>query len=133
VHLVRDPGGAGSAAVGLRGLARFAAVAVISAAGFLGCGGEGGEEPSGAGPNLAAPINLADCTDWKEASSDQRLGTIHQLRDFIGGPVSGTAGRGGVLDDDDAYDLFENYCQNDFARGFKLYKIYSRAAGFAGH
>jgi hypothetical protein len=29
-----------------------------------------------------------------------------------------------------AYKLFQNYCANFFARGFKLYKLYERAAAF---
>jgi hypothetical protein len=108
-------------------------LAVVLAVGVAACGGSSGDPPpSGAGPNVGAPINLADCTDWKQASVDQRLGTIEQLKEFVGGPVAGTEGSGVVLDDDRAYDLFENYCGNEFARGFKLYKLYSRAAAFSG-
>jgi hypothetical protein len=96
------------------------------------CGESSGDPPpAGAGPNVGAPINLADCTDWKQASVDQRLGTIEQLKNYVGAPVAGTGGSGGTLDDDKAYDLFENYCANEFARGFKLYKLYSRAAAFS--
>ena len=85
-----------------------------------------------------APINLADCNDWNQADTSQRLGTIQQLKNFAGGPVVGSSasqpsGTGAVLDDKQAYNLFENYCKNEFARGFKLYKLYERAAAFAGH
>jgi hypothetical protein len=108
------------------------AAAIASAA--AGCGGSTPSDASdlGVGGSLAAPINLADCTDWQEASVDERLRTIEQIREFVGGPVSGAGGRGVVLDDEKAYDLFENYCENEFARGFKLYKLYSRAAAFSG-
>ena len=41
-------------------------------------------------------------------------------------------GTGSVLDDKQAYDLFNSYCEESFARGFKLYHLYQRAAGFAG-
>ena len=37
-----------------------------------------------------------------------------------------------MLDDSKAYDLLDNYCKNTFARGFKLYKLYERAASFSG-
>jgi hypothetical protein len=38
-----------------------------------------------------------------------------------------------VLSDDRAYKLLQGYCAKPFARGFKLYKLYTRAAAFAGH
>ena len=72
----------------------------------------------------------ADCTDWKKADAAQRLGTVRELRDFAGGPVGQTPAHGNVLDDRKAYDLLQNYCSNFFARGFKLYKLYTRAAAF---
>lgn len=99
------------------------------------CGGddEGGASPaSGHGVQLSAPINLADCRDWKDGSVEERLGTVAAIREFTGGSVAGTEGSGAVLSDDRAYDLFENYCENEFARGFKLYKLYGRAAAFSG-
>jgi hypothetical protein len=104
-------------------------------ASLAGCGN--GSEPEGdqapaAVPGLGVPINLADCGDWRDAAVEERLGTISQLREFVGGPVAGTPGRGSVLEDEEAYDLFESYCENEFARGFKLYKLYSRAAAFSG-
>ena len=40
---------------------------------------------------------------------------------------------GPVLDDERAYNLLQGYCANRFARGFKLYKLYERAAAFVGH
>jgi hypothetical protein len=121
------PGGGSVAAPLFAGL-----LALLLAVALAACGESSGDPPpSGAGPNVGAPINLADCTDWEQASVDQRLGTIEQLKNYVGAPVAGTEGRGGTLDDDRAYDLFENYCANEFARGFKLYKLYSRAAAFS--
>ncbi|MGH2980557.1 MAG: hypothetical protein ACRDKV_00750 [Solirubrobacterales bacterium] len=55
---------------------------------------------------------------------------MEQLRDFAGGPTGSPAGHGAVLEDERAYDVLENWCENDFARGFKLYKLYTRAAAF---
>jgi hypothetical protein len=106
---------------------------------LAGCGGGTNTQPQvGVGPNVGQPINLADCSDWNQANTEQRLGTIKELRNFAGGPVVGNSatspsGTGSVLDDKQAYDLFSNYCKEDFARGFKLYKLYERAAAFAGH
>ena len=37
-----------------------------------------------------------------------------------------------VLDDERAYKLLQSYCAKPFARGFKLYKLYTRAAAFIG-
>jgi hypothetical protein len=115
-------------------LGALVGVAILSASALAGCGESTPSDGSdaGVGPALAAPINLADCTDWQQASVEERLGTIDQIRDFVGGPVPGTGGRGVALEDEQAYDLFENYCENEFARGFKLYKLYSRAAAFSG-
>jgi hypothetical protein len=89
------------------------------------------------GPNVGQPIALADCHDWNQANVEQRIGTIHQIKDFAGGPIVGNnasspAGRGAVLDDKDAYDLFNRWCSQSYARGFKLYHLYQRAASFTG-
>jgi hypothetical protein len=91
----------------------------------------------GVGPNVGQPISLADCNDWQQANVEQRLGTIEQLKGFAGGPIIGNnasspSGTGSVLDDKDAYDLFNRWCGQSFARGFKLYKLYERAAAFTG-
>jgi hypothetical protein len=103
-----------------------------------GCGGGSSTQPQvDVGPNVGEPINLADCHDWNQANTEERLGTIKQLKDFAGGPVVGNnasspSGTGSVLDDKQAYDLFNGWCSESFARGFKLYKLYERAAAFTG-
>jgi hypothetical protein len=103
-----------------------------------GCGGGSGNQPQiDVGPNVGQPIALADCNDWNQANTEQRLGTISQIKDFAGGQVVGNnasnpSGTGSVLDDKQAYNLFNNWCKQSFARGFKLYHLYQRAAGFAG-
>ncbi len=103
-----------------------------------GCGGGTNTQPQvDVGPNVGQPISLADCNDWNQANTEQRLGTIQELKGFAGGPVVGNnanspSGTGAVLDDKQAYDLFNRYCAESFARGFKLYKLYERAAAFAG-
>ena len=114
-------------------------VCAAAAALIAGCGSGSGTQPQiDVGPNVGAPISLADCNDWNQADTAQRLGTIQQLKDFAGGPVVGNSaadpsGTGSVLGDKQAYDLLDNYCKNNFARGFKLYRLYTRATAFAGH
>jgi hypothetical protein len=117
----------------------LAATLIVALVGVAGCGGGSSTQPQvDVGPNVGEPISLADCNDWNQANTEQRLGTIHQLKNFAGGPIVGNnasspSGTGSVLDDKDAYDLFNRYCAASFARGFKLYKLYQRAAAFTGH
>ena len=84
---------------------------------------------------VGASIRSDNCSDWQRATVDQRRTTVVQLRNFAGGPVGSSAGiqNGPVLSDDRAYNLLQSYCANHFARGFKLYKLYERAAAFLGH
>jgi hypothetical protein len=103
-----------------------------------GCGGGSSTQPPvDVGPNVGQPISLADCNDWNQANTEQRLGTIEQLKGFAGGAIVGNnasspSGTGAVLDDKDAYNLFNGWCEQSYARGFKLYKLYERAAAFTG-
>jgi hypothetical protein len=57
---------------------------------------------------------------------------IKQIRGFAGGPTGTPGFRGSTIPDDKAYELFDSYCRNRFARNFKLYKLYTRAAAFRG-
>jgi hypothetical protein len=135
--VVHDPA---QAIAKITGRSRSRRLAMIATAGALvaGCGGGSSTQPQvDVGPNVGAPISLADCHDWNQANTEQRLGTIKQLKDFAGGPIVGNdatspSGTGAVLDDKDAYNLFNHYCAEGFSRGFKLYKLYERAAAFSG-
>jgi hypothetical protein len=126
-------------AIAGRPLHRLSALLAVAVVLLAGCGSDSSTQPqSGVGPNVGQPIRLADCSDWNQANTEQRLGTIEQLKGFAGGPVVGNnasspSGTGSVLDDKDAYDLFNRWCAQSFARGFKLYKLYERAAAFTGH
>jgi hypothetical protein len=119
--------------------ARLAVAALTGAFVVLtGCGSKGGSPSVPVqGLNVGQSISVADCNDWKQADTQQRLGTIRELRNFAGGAVVGSSatqpsGTGAVIDDSKAYDLLDNYCKNTFARAFKLYKLYERAASFTG-
>ena len=117
-------------------LALLPALLVLAASG---CGGSdqgaGQQSAAGAGPRISVPLSLADCTDWNNADAAERLGTIRQLAAFAGGQVGGSrgqpSGHGATLDEKKAYGLFQGYCAESFARGFKLYKLYTRAAAFS--
>jgi len=86
------------------------------------------------GPGVGTSIRTADCSDWKRGSVQARRRTVVELRDFSGGPVgSSNLQHGPVLDDQRAFELLDHYCAAYFARGFTLYKLYDRAAAFAGH
>jgi hypothetical protein len=116
---------------------QIAAAAALVGAALAGCGSSSTPPELGAGPNVGASINLADCDDWNQASTEERLGTIKQLKDFAGGAVVGSgtnppAGTGAVLEEKKAYDLLNGACEAEFAQGFKLYKLYQRAAAFGG-
>lgn len=115
------------------------AAALICCVGLLaGCGGSGGSKKRvdyNSGRGVGDSIRTADCTDWRKGSIHARRRTVVQLREFAGGPIGSSAGiqKGRVLDDERAYKVLQSYCANEFARGFKLYKLYERAAAFVGH
>lgn len=79
-------------------------------------------------PGTALSAREADCKAWNAASVEERLATVEAIREFEGGPTTG--GSGATIPDEQAYDLFEGWCSNDFASAFKLYKLYARAAAF---
>jgi hypothetical protein len=109
------------------------AAAVLLAAALAGCDrSDRGTErpPGGGGARIGTPVRLADCDDWQRASVRERYGTVRELRKVAGGPVGSAGGRGATLEDDKAYELFENYCKEDLASSFRLYKLYARAASF---
>ena len=128
-----DRGAGGPANGGMR--RAMVALGVAALLALAGCGGGSGTSPDdGAGVRIGVPLRLADCSDWNRADVAERLGTLRQLGGFAGGEVAGTGGgTGPVLAEKRAYDLFEGYCGAPFARAFKLYKLYGRAAAFAAY
>jgi hypothetical protein len=117
--------------------ARTALALIFCIALLGGCGGSSRAKKQPV--DLPAPsvgsVREANCSDWKRGEVAQRRSTVVELRQFAGGPVGSSAGiqRGPVLDDGRAYRILQSYCGKYFARGFKLYKLYERAAAYVGH
>lgn len=112
----------------------FARATVSAALVLGGCGGgqsDNGDEVAGVGDVRAGSVaSLAQCSDWSAGNEDQRWATIADIQAQL--DQAGADGPTPELPDDDAYDLFERACANDYAAGFRLYKVYSRAAAFSG-
>jgi hypothetical protein len=90
-------------------------------------GGEAGVQET----RFTRPTQLVQCRDWNEANPRQRAGTLDALRRFAGGPTGSPGGYGRTLDDEQAFELFDRWCERPYARGFRLYKLYTRAAAFS--
>lgn len=93
-----------------------------------------GTEPVGDGATPVGEMTagsvaqLVECRDWNEAAPDEQLATIEDVRSQINLADSGIDAP--ALTDEEATDLFDNACRPSWAAGFRLYKLYSRAAGF---
>ena len=100
---------------------RVARPALVAAAAILlaGCGGE----PAAPQP-FGEKLQTATCTDWREASPQQRQSAVDRLESTVAGPRK----EGNTLPDDVAYTTLDARCKPDFARGFLLYELYIRAA-----
>jgi hypothetical protein len=114
-----------------------ALIPILLAATFAGCGGSGAKQHHGLGPvDLGVDVKLANCSDWKRGSHQARVGTLREVAAFAGGQLGSSAGgarRGALLREGVAYNVMQRWCVNYYARGFKLYKLYVRAAAFLGH
>ena len=119
----------------------LAAAALVAALALGGCGGGSPRsDTSGGARRAAAPVSgnptlgnprLVDCRDWRRGDQTARDGTIRELRAFAGGPVGGGY-NGATMPDATAYRVMAGWCRQSYATYFKLYKLYTRAAAFAG-
>jgi hypothetical protein len=103
----------------------------VALAGAAGCGGEGGGEAAvqGVGPVKVGSVAAgAQCRDWNAGSAQEKLATIEDIRSQIN--LEDAAVQTPALTDEQAYDLFEHACAEDYAAGFKLYKLYVDRAAY---
>ena len=98
-----------------------------------GCGGGEDEGKSAAKPlgqELAGSVaHLAQCKDWVGGSRERKLATIDDIRAQVNRRDTGI--QSPPLSDEEALGLFDRACSNRYARSFRLYVLYARAAGFA--
>jgi hypothetical protein len=116
----------------LPGPSRFARplLAAAVAASLAGCGNT--DETTTAQPlgevRVGSVAPLAQCRDWLAGDEAERLATIDEIRNQINTGDPGV--ENATLSDEQAYDVFEGACRHEFAAGFRLYKLYFRAAAF---
>lgn len=75
-------------------------------------------------------MRVADCRLWQVLDEPARQRLLSAMHQFFAGSVDYRNGRGGALSPRRASSLFNIYCRLPFARAFKLYKLYGRAAAF---
>ncbi|HYF25482.1 MAG TPA: hypothetical protein VD931_07060 [Baekduia sp.] len=107
-----------------------AAALAAAALGLAACGGSGDDEAKPLGPQLGGSVApLADCGDWRGGGKDRKLATIEDIRNQVN--RTDTHVTSPPLSDEEAMQLFDGECKRSYARGFRLYVLYARAAGFA--
>ncbi len=113
-------------------VAASALALVLSAGALFGCGGASDEGPpaKGVGDEVGGSVAaLAQCRDWNAGTQAEKEATIADIRSSL--TPQSQAESGTSLSDERAYELFEHSCAVKFAQGFKLYKLYARAAALA--
>jgi hypothetical protein len=76
-------------------------------------------------------FSAISCADWNSVDDADRAWLIAKIADFVGGVVvdeKEAVGYGDTLTTEQANELFNSSCQNEFAQSFLLYKLYSYAA-----
>ena len=112
--------------------ARRAGMVALAAVLLASCGSEPqpADEADAVGQKLVGSVAaMAQCSDWNSGSRDQRVATIHDIRQQIN--LKDSAVQTPELSDEAAYEVLDNTCSKDFAGSFRLYKLYARAASFA--
>ena len=107
-----------------------AALLVTSALALAGCGDEAEPAAEPLGEELGGSVaQLAQCSDWNGGTEAEKLATIADIRAQVNREDSGVSAP--PLTDEEAMEVFNNACSEEFADGFRLYVVYARAAGFA--
>ena len=107
----------------------LAIAAVAAALGVAACG----DEPRKAEPlgkKLGGSVaTLVNCGDWSGGPRERKLATIADIRNQVNRDDTGIETP--PLSDSEALRLFDRECANTYARSFRLYVMYARAAGWA--
>jgi hypothetical protein len=111
--------------------------------------GGGGGGRTGSGPSLPigferkvtrsptgsidwrADLSGVNCADWNGAGDAGRAWLVGKIEEFAGGSVNDhekIVGYGDTLSREQAHDLLNTTCENAYAQGFVLYKLYTYAA-----
>ena len=122
-------------------LTRALIAAIVAGSLLAGCGGGGNDDDAGdsrpkrpAGLPANFDIQVFDCADWQAATPEVRSYVLKRMHAIGNDQVTGpdVEGRGSVLTDKQATDMFNGTCSQPRARGFVLYKIYAFSRGFRG-
>ena len=113
---------------------RTSILALAAALALASCGSDSrSAEPRAAKPVgeelVGSVAQMAQCSDWNAGTREQRVATIHDIRQQVN--LKDSAVKTPELSDRAAYEVLENTCTKDFAGSFRLYKLYARAASFA--
>lgn len=116
------------------GLALAAVLGTAAALSAAGCGDDERPAARPLGKTLGGSVApLAQCSDWtagaRARARARRLATIADIRNQVNRGDTGI--KAPPLSDAEATKLFDRACAASYARGFRLYVIYARAAGFA--
>ena len=100
--------------------------------GLPGAGGQRTSVPASA--DVGESTRSDTCEQW-QAERHPALRSARPPQEVRGEPgrILDLLKNGHILDDKQAYKLFDSLCAHRFARAFKLYKLYERAAAFVGH
>jgi hypothetical protein len=113
-----------------RGVPAAALAAAALALGACGADSETAENAKPVGDALVGSVApLAQCADWNAGSRAARLATIDDIREQVN--LQDSAVKTPELSDKAAYRVLDTTCRKVFAKSFRLYKLYARAASFA--
>jgi len=110
-------------------MARGLAAATVALA-LAACGKASDKPAEPLGEKLGGSVApLANCRDWRGGAQERKLATIADIRRQVSRDDAGVESP--PLSDREAMKLFDRECAQPYARSFRLYVIYARAAGWA--
>jgi hypothetical protein len=77
------------------------------------------------------PLQSARCVQWNAGTAAERDRVAAALAHSVGGATP--YGPGTTLSSSEAHGLFDRACASPMAKGWLLYELYIRAAGFRSY